>query len=73
MFKFEDPELLETWFHESACHAGRRAQRLAFSKNLTNEPGFPGTLYAYTSLVGLGSKTSLNRYRILFARRCTRQ
>ena len=26
MFKFEDPELLETWFHESACHAGRNSE-----------------------------------------------
>jgi hypothetical protein len=23
MFKFEDFELLEVWFHETACHAGR--------------------------------------------------
>jgi len=22
-FKFEDSELLEVWFHETACHAGR--------------------------------------------------
>jgi hypothetical protein len=26
MFKFEDRELLETWFHETACHAGRITQ-----------------------------------------------
>jgi hypothetical protein len=26
MFKFEDRELLETWFHETACHAGRNTE-----------------------------------------------
>ncbi len=25
MFKFEDYELLEVWFHEIACHAGRNS------------------------------------------------
>lgn len=28
MFTFEDDELVEVWFHETACHAGRNSQGL---------------------------------------------
>jgi len=36
MFKFEDPELIETWFHETACHAGRITKR---ESDLHGDPG----------------------------------
>jgi hypothetical protein len=33
MFLFNDDELVETWFHEIACHAGRNAQGLPDTHN----------------------------------------